>query len=617
MAFFTQKKKTEKTSPEALLASGFSGAGQESSKITTMYQVRPMKTEDTIPGTNALLAFAHSNVPIFAFSSSIIKNDVGLTLLAKTLLLNEKELSWFEMSLDSSHLETFQWQLMELTPFCLFSKPGKVDACIWLTLKLWETLKKRSELPGGKSAEIIDTEYISGVFAAERPLELPVLGVYSAPAFKVGTRQYTSHIQNFGIYTNGQEVPVPFDSAVWFKGSFEYSDDKIASKIISFMYAFSKASLPAKLTDAEALHVLTNLALSRFSESVKKFVSLSQIQPGRLGIKAMEAPPNFTSMGEILGASFIIRDNSVSIPSVMIAPAGTLLILGAGLHVPFFQEKLAKKASNFLMELNTQLLVQTLPSIINSPELRPRVPFFCLNELFRLLSDQDLSLVIQNILQSEYGEKRLPLLLFYTVTKDGSDGNPTEFVVPYGPFDGYRISSFMTAAFKENFFQNTRSLQGWGVEECSKGNAEALHIILQAVLSGRIGSSPRLTYLMRSIVLKAEQSEIEKKLSDLKTRGIPFGFLKEIESRVAQRMCAVLDDKDIALALLDCESELIPMQKIISSTRIARLREDILFHKKQLGAGNLNLSESLAAKEKIMAVIESYKKKEQEEGGSL
>jgi hypothetical protein len=80
--------------------------------------------------------------------------------------------------------------------------------------------------------------------------------------------------------------------------------------------------------------------------------------------------------------------------------------------------------------------------------------------------------------------------------------------------------------------------------------------------------------------------------------------MKELPPTIVQRVCAIIDDRDLALALMDCGEELTALTKNISAARLERLQEDLKFVKNQLENGALQFSLAVTAKEKIQTAID-------------
>lgn len=625
MSIFSRKKKNIlKITPEALLASGFAAACTVPSGGPAEFQTRPLDAADTIPGTNAILVFSGSNVPIAALATALAGTDpTGEKLrqwcrswITGGALARDGDITLCEMPLDIPGREAFKWQVMELNALCLGAKKDAVDACLWLSAPLWETVKARAEAAKPEPAETTDTSRLSaspGYFLAGRPRDIPVLEAFCAPSFRAGNANYATVFDGFGAFRSGGEASVKTADPLWFKASFEYLETKenSAPKALSYLYAFSKSALGNRRSEAEKAQLITGLAGALFTESLKYFYSRSRLQSGRFGLKAMEAAPDMANAGPLLCVDFCVQTSSLSLPGTALIPMGAVLLMSQAWKLTGAPEKMKAAPATLVFELNSRMLSAVLPNLLARTEFKAKIPHFCLNELLRQLSHQDYALVLQNVLLPEYGAKDLPALLFYNVTANGPDGQPREYILPYGPLEGQRMEAFMPEAFKPEFLLQVRSLHGRGIEECAALNGEALHKILQAVLAKRIGASPRLTFLMKEMVLKGDQAETAKKLTEYKTQGIPFAHLHKLEAKAGQRVYAVLDDRDIAMALLDCETEIPGMRKFVSAARVERLREDIVFQRKLIKNGTLDLAATLTAKEKIMTALAREKAKDQ------
>jgi hypothetical protein len=523
--FFHKKKQIEKTTPEALLASGFSEAFGEATKKMAAFQSRARETAEELPGRMATLVFRGSNIPVAAFVSGLPGLDgeqhssICRLWLAASTLAGDQEITLCNVTLEGPEKDAFLWQVMELKAFCLFSQlPEQTEACLWLSASFWKVLENRAKTTGQEQPEPVLPLSKPGVFLAERLREIPVLEALCAPAFRSGTAVYSTVVKSFGVFnlqsdTSATGFPFNIQAPVWFKASFEYLEGQADSqpKALTFLLALSKASVPKNLPQTDMPRFLSAIAESAGAETIKRFLALSGLQAGRLGIKPMEKPPELPKTGDILFVEFSVRASAVSLSAGILIPVQALFLLSKAWKIHATAERLKSDPAGILFELDSRMLAKKLPAIIASPELRTRVPRFCLNELFRLLSDHDFALVLQNVLLPEYGVKGLPALLFYSVTATGADNQSTEHNVPYGPLDGSRLESFLPEASRADFFLQVKSLNGHPLESCTTANSDALHKILQSVLAARIASSPRLEYILREVVLKEDRIETEKK----------------------------------------------------------------------------------------------------------
>ncbi len=641
MAFlFRKKQKGELVTIESLFGSLFMGAEVPPSGDlgAPQFTLRPMSGDDPFPGKLAHLAFAGSNVPIVACAASESLEPRARVWLAESglaadILAPGAEIVWSSMETDGAAAEAFRWQVLELAPYALASGDGSVVALVWLNEPIRAALssraeeenEKRSGKKGKKKAQEALAEGdanpdlaaagsgASGRIAAARPRDLPALSAFLAQAFKAGERTYTTVPIAFGICKDGSALSPEPEYPVWFKGSFEYlAAGSSEPKALSFIYALSRSAMPLKLSPADSARMLSGLAGAAFSESAKRYLALSGLKSGRLAFKPLEAPPNLARSPDLLYMDFSLRDSSLSVPGQLIAPAAALVPLARAWRVSLAPDALARNGLSAVFDVNSRMLVKGLPAILASPELRPRVPRFCVNELLRLLSDGDCRLVVQNVLIPDFGAKRLPDIVFHAVTVPGPDGQGRQAILPYGPLDSRRLDSFLPDAFKQGFYEQTRALQAQPTAACAELNDQALHAIMRATLGGRIDASGRLKYLMREIVLKADRALAEVKLADLRAKGIPFGILKDLEPKAAQRVAATVDDRDFALALIDCPDEMAGMRRYVSMARTDRLREDIAFTRARIDEGSLSLMDAFEAKEKIRLAIERDAERERE-----
>jgi hypothetical protein len=633
MAFlFRKKQKGELVTLESLFVFLFTGTEVPPSGDLGApgFTLRPMAGDDPFPGKLAHLAFAGSNVPIAAcvVGESLAPRArawLSESGLASGILSPGAEIVWSSMEADGASAEAFRWQVLEMTPYALVSGDGSVAALVWLNEPIRAALSSRAEeenekragkrgkkkaaeaAPEGESNPDLAASGFApaGRVAAERARDLPALSAFLAQAFKAGERTYTTVPMAFGVCKDGSALSPAPEYPVWFKGSFEYlAAGSTEPKALSFIYALSRSAMPLKLSPADSTRLLSGLAGGIFAESAKRYLALSGLKPGRLAFKPLEAAPNLAHSSDLLYVDFSLRDSSLSVPGQLIAPTAALVPLARAWRVSLALDALARDGLSAVFDVNSRMLAKGLPAILQSPELRPRVPRFCVNELLRLLSDNDCRLVVQNVLIPDFGAKRLPEIVFHAVTVPGPDGQGRQAILPYGPLDSRRLDSFLPDAFKQGFYEQTRSLQAQPTAACAELNDQALHAIMRASLGGRIDASGRLKYLMREIVLKADRALAEVKLADLRAKGIPFGLLKDLEPKAAQRVAATVDDRDFALALIDSQDAMAGMRGYISMARTDRLREDIEFVRSRIDEGSLSLMDAYDAKEKIRLAIE-------------
>lgn len=605
MALFTRKTPEPlKTTPEALLASGFNAAWKAVSGTTGALTIKPHKRGDEPPGSHAVLLYSDSNVPLAAFTSGMFRDtghvlDEKLELLARTWILATAlpfaVSAMCVVNFAGSAREAFLWQVMEHAAYSLSSAPGKTDAGIWIAPRFRALLQKQAEkgsLPATTKPEVGSV----GLIRAERPGDLPVLDAFCPHSFRFENRGFTTSVRKFSVFTATKRPVLSMEQPVWFKAAFEYTASTAGATptAVSFYYAFAK-TVPS----------LQGIAGSLFTETARQFLETAGLKPGRLGLKAVESMPPVLDTAPFMTVVFFIRSSGFSLQAAVFAPSETISLLASS----------GKNPLETLLQLNNTQLEKNLPTLLQSPELRQKIPKVCVNELFRLLSDQDYALVIQNVLLPAYGSKELPALLFYTATVTttaatpagpgtmGPGTAPKEYILPYGPLDGQRLELVMPEAFREEFFRNTRTLSNRGIEACAALNELAMHAILDAVRSNRIEASPRLAWLLNELMQKEERVEAQQKMSALTRQGIPFALLRALSPKEGQRICAGLDDRDIALAFVDCEGELSGLSKVISAAKRQRLAEDVQYYKKLISKGEMELADAIAAKEKIAATV--------------
>lgn len=631
--FFGKKKKAEGITPESLFASFFAPSGPSGDTLAPLYSVRPMAGEDAFPGKTANLAYTRSNVPVAACVPGSDLSGRARAWLTESGLVAD-DIVWSSLGTDAPFADAFRWLVMEMAAYAIVGADGTVAALVWISDPIRESLKSRAEEEelkrSGKrrkkhaetAAEAADSAVLEGSapagagvtrFTADRARDLPALSAFAAQSFKAGERIYSTVPTAFGVCKAGSDVAPAPEYPVWFKGSFEYIPAEGAEpKALTFLYALSKAAMPLKLGASEATQFLASLAGGVFTESARRYCALAALKPGRLAFKAMEAAPDLSRASDLVYLDFSLRDSSLTVPGQVIVPFASLVSLARAWRVPFTQVTDAKECAAALFDINSRMLAKSLPSILASPELRPRVPRFSVNELLRLLSDNDCRLVIQNVLIPDFGAKRLPEIVFQAMEVAGPNGQTRQAILPYGPLDSRRLDSFLPDGFKQGFYEQTRVLQGLTAEACAELNDMALHAIMRASLGGRIEATGRLKYLMREIILKADRARAETRLAAFREQGIPFGLLSGLDAKVAQRVAAMVDDRDFALALIDCADALAGMRKYVSGARTERLREDIEFVKMRIDEGAMTLSDAIDAKEKIRLAIERDAERERE-----
>ncbi len=591
-----------------------------------------MTAEDAFPGKTANLAYTRSNVPVAACVPGSDLSGRARPWLTESGLVSD-DIVWSSLNTDAPFADAFRWLVMEMAAYAIVGADGSVAALVWISDPIRESLKSRAEEEelkrSGKrrkklagTAEAADSGALDGSapagagvtrFTADRARDLPALSAFASQSFKSGERIYSTVPTAFGVCKAGSDVAPAPEYPVWFKGSFEYILSEGAEpKAFTFLYALSKAAMPLKLGASEAAQFLASLAGGVFSESVRRYCALSALKPGRLALKAMDAAPDLSRAADLVYLDFSLRDSSLTVPGQVIVPFASLVPLARAWRVPVSSATDAKECAAALFDINARMLAKSLPSIIASPELRPRVPRFSVNELLRLLSDHDCRLVIQNVLIPDFGAKRLPEIVFQTMEVAGPNGQTRQAILPYGPLDSRRLDSFLPDGFKQGFYEQTRVLQGLTAEACAELNDTALHAIMRASLGGRIDATGRLKYLMKEIILKADHARAEIRLAAFREQGIPFGLLSDLDAKVAQRVAAMVDDRDFALALIDCTDALAGMRKYVSGARTERLREDIEFVKMRIDEGAMTLSDAIDAKEKIRLAIERDAERERE-----
>ncbi len=632
MALFRKKKQVVDVTPEILLASLFDpdALAAHDAGRARRFTVRAASLEEAFPGTSASLAYSGSSVPVAACVAGDELASRSRAWLADGALAPGVNHVWVETGIDGAFLDSFRWLVLEMACFALVAADDRVQALVWLSDGLLGKLKALAEAEnltrgkrrGNAPATVPAGADIPGsgsdstgveAFRVDRARDLPVLSAYCAQQFKAEDRIFSTVPSAFGFRATGEGLAGAPEYPVWFKASFEcLMPDGTDAKSFTFLYAFSRSALPLNLGDAESSRYVAALAKATFTESVRRYLSLAGLKPGKLACIPLTAPSDLAGTADLFYLDFLARDSSLSVPARVVAPIASLVPLALAWKLPLSRLPGAADGASVLLGVNARMLAKALPSIIESPELRPKVPRFCVNELLRLLSDHDARLVIQNVLIPDFGAKRLPGLVFYAVTVKGPEDRERQAIIPYGPFDPKRFDSFLPDAFKRGFYEQTRSLEAMPPEACAELNDEALRAVMRAALGGRIGATERLKYLMRELVLKVDSARAEAVMAGLRANGVPFGILKGLEPKAAQRVAASVDDRDFALALVDCPEEIAGMRKYASRAKTERLREDLTFVRRLIKEGSLTLSDALAAKERIALAIKRDEERERE-----
>jgi hypothetical protein len=613
-----RKKKGETASPEAIVAAAVSAALQAMPHRRGDYRV--LQAEDARvpilgePGMSCgALAFRGSNVPVAAAAlaaepeGKACERSEASALLKEALRALGQEHTGALCEIDlsgQSYADAFLWQTLELKSIALSRHGGAAEAWLWIESEAWDAFKASigaetddKAKHGAKTEEAALPSY-----RAERPADLAFLEAFAASEFSAASHSFHVDYHSFAFAKGAQAVAdlgLPAEAAFsWFKASFERQNASGAApaEAVSFLYALESSG---EQGPDQAKAIIAAL----FSESVKRFLAMSGSKPGRLGLVPLPHAPDLSASGGLLAVSFRLRVASERLPGAVICPWHACAELAREASSPSDPSDMA---SSFFA-WNTDALALALGEKLAAPE-EPS-----LNGVLRLLSDKDYALILQNRLVPDHGVKGIPALLSYNELAVGRDGQPREIALPFGPLDHWRLESFLPEATREDFRHQARSMQGVTREGCAQANRAALRSLAHAVASGRLTASPRLALVLKRHFLDAERAEDEKKLRSMREAGIPFASLRALDERSAQRACGAISDRDLALAALDCESELPALSKLMSSTKLGRLREDLSFLKKALKAGKLEPSEMIRAKEAVVAVIEADKEREAKE----
>jgi len=283
-------------------------------------------------------------------------------------------------------------------------------------------------------------------------------------------------------------------------------------------------------------------------------------------------------------------------PFEIIAPAGVLLPVLQSCIDPASLKRLSVKMESLVLYLNARILAARLREILSPKDLREKIPQMLPCELLNHLSDGDYDLVLQNCLITTLGAKGMPALFYYNESVTGADTVIRERVVQLGPLDTRRLFAHMPDKFRDNYVANAGQLQANPATLCISKNIDAMKDIAKAVATGRIAASPRLAWLIKEFFLKGIRAHDAEELEKLKAKGIPFGALKEMPDRLAQRVMARLDDRDTALTVLDAKEEKATLRKYISAAKMTRLDEELSFLSRQYESGDLGPEELLRAK---------------------
>ncbi len=552
----------------------------------------------------AALAFADSSIPAAAI---LLAADSPLSFLAgedasahaKTLLC--AILGWegfiiLPLKADPANRATLAWQCLELSCFSLGETAATSLAWLYIDEELAKTLveAKAATSPSAGALKKI---------AIGRGIDFPLVD-YFCPGFRRAERAFSSHALSIAC-PDGEAVPASglgentaapssYESILEILGSGESPTQRL-----SFFTALDLSQLTALQSDADGAEI----AGLMLREGLRRYLGACGLKPGRFGIKAIAGLPDSVSEKH-LRIELELKSGGLSLPCLCFIPLQGLEILSRAIGAQAQPEG----GLALCLSLNQSLLAGELPGIITSPELRKKLPGYSLNELFRLLSDRDLSLVLQNILIPEYGADGLPALLSHNASIPGPAGEMRQAVLAYGPLEEARLASFLPEIFLETFLRKAKALHGVGLADSAKLNLDALKKTLRAYREGRIEASRRLGFLLDEFVAKSERAHTEEELAALAKRGEPFASLGALAARVAQAACAALDDRDLAFVLLDAEASLPLVRKHVSAARMARLKEDILFVKKGIKAGKFGLEELLAAKKKFLTVIEEKRR---------
>jgi hypothetical protein len=621
MGLFKKKKAPEiKIDPLAILASGIDAAiAGATGEASVVMDIKPASAEDC----RAAFTGETTAMPaVLAIHGPSSRPRAGIFFSAGSLSGAKGEIAPTAEAVGTAWTEKFPDATKGCYVYGMVPAKDRFDAAIWpfLELEAYRLTRGSGELwlfiePALRTA-LSANPAETGSPATQPPTGREPVAVASASDFValdmfvprvVSADKYhiAAETESFRFVSGAQAMrELVFQQGqepAFFQAGFALAPRQDAAQgtapgKISLIYVFHKQSLriqsPGETPDTMANAVATGMLQS----TMRNVSALTRQAPATPGLKRLSALPELSGANSILIIRGVMSGPSFRMPFEIIAPAGTLLPVLQACVEGSAMKRLSAKMESLVLYMNARILSARLHEILAPKELREKIPQMLACELLNHLSDLDYDLVLQNCLIASLGAKNLPALFYYNEQETGADGVIHERVLQLRPLDTRRLFAHMPDKFRDDYVANAGQLQANPITLCVSKNIDVMKDIAKAISTGRIAASPRLVWLVKEFFLKGIRAKDIAELEQLKAKGIPFGALKDMKPTLAQRVMASLDDRDVALALLDAKEEKANIRKHISSARMTRLDEELSFLSKQYDSGELEPAELLRAK---------------------
>lgn len=502
---------------------------------------------------------------------------------AANLPRNNRQIAIYSMSHEPAKTDEELWPFLEMEAYQL--KLAGQQAWLFIDTSLREALQAKTAAAPVPASQAKDHTPI----AISRPRDFPVLTAFLPQTLSFGNYRFSLEAESVGFGT------CPQDAGFWYLTGFDLAgvNGEKPLRVASLCAIPENTPVPTGL-EKEAFANAASTAL--FKERINPFAVLSKKIPSNPGIKKLSSAPDLSASGDFLIFRAALVGHSVIIPFLLATPT-------AGL-APLFEQWLTtreiarfstKKEARILL-LNMKILMSRLGENLAPPDLRKKAPQMLVAELLNHLGETDYTLVLQNCLINTLGAKGLPSLFYYNETVALEDGSTREKILPVGPLDTKRLFPHMQEIFRNEYIAQCSQLHEHPLEACISRNTETMKGIAVTLRYKRIASTPRLLWLVKEYFLRVTRTRLEAELKDLKASGFPFAALKALKPVLAQKALTKLEDKDAALVLLDSPEEKDNLKPFMSSVRIVRIQEEMVFQRRMYDDWEIGPEEVMAAK---------------------
>lgn len=292
----------------------------------------------------------------------------------------------------------------------------------------------------------------------------------------------------------------------------------------------------------------------------------------------------FFSCCVILNGKFIVNYSTIEI-SVFVS--GNLITLLNSLHLNQQEYNASAESKSDILKtmlsLNAESFRRGVKLFFNKykgalpymPVITRCIPF---HELIDFIDERDLRIIIQNLLVPQYSSDIAMLFnIGINVSRNGEDEKSNaQLKVIRLPYNRERVEKSIPVNIKDDFFSKTIYSPA---SEFEKFTIKVMEDIIKAQASDRISLSYKTMYIFKNSILKILNEEHDRRLNDLKSRGIPFARMRELPENRLINLINRIESRILCLIVLESDEGLKIILDCMSSGRRRRFLEDLEYRR--------------------------------------